>query len=53
MHRNKILQTIQSNINVYDLHVYKLLHGSSDFDYKRKIYIFEAVHEFIYVCDRL
>ena len=40
-------------INLNDLHVDTLLHGSSDYDYGTNKYIFEAVHEFINECDRL
>ena len=53
MHRNKMLQTLQTNINVHDLNVDTLSYGSSDVDYRTNKYIFEAVHEFINERNRL
>ena len=47
-----MLQCLQTNINVHDLHVDILLHGSSDIYLRTNKYIFEAVHEFINKCDR-
>jgi len=51
--RIKMIQTLQTCININDLHVDTLLYGSSDCDYRTNVHIFEAVHDFINECDRL